>query len=377
MRFILPLLILTTGLTFSQQTINGSISHDGQQRTYILYVPASYNANTNVPLVFNLHGYTSNANDQMIYGDFRSIADTANFLVVHPMGLTDNSNITHWNVENGNSSVDDLGFINALLDELIANYAIDTNRVYSTGMSNGGYMSFYLACKASNRFAAVASVTGAMSQLNINNCNRQHPTPVMQIHGTNDNTVPYNGAPPFVPSVPDVVDFWVSENNCSTTPIQTTLPNTNTFDGSTVEHYVYTGGDLGSTVEHYKVIGGGHTWPGSAVVLSGTNYDFDASVEIWRFFSKYNLADLKQTTSVNELAQTEFKVFPNPTQNGLVNIRLFNEVNQATLFVYNTIGKEVLTRKIKGSNTSISLENEKPGVYFFKVNEQVIKVIKQ
>ncbi len=376
MKFILFFFLALTSYSFSQQTINGSIMHDGQTRTYILYVPASYNSSTDVPLVFNLHGYTSNANEQMNYGDFRSIADTANFIVVHPMGLNDVNSQPHWNVENGNSSVDDLGFINALLDDLIANYAIDTNRVYSTGMSNGGYMSFYLACKASNRFAAVASVTGAMSQLNINTCNVQHPTPIMQIHGTNDNTVAYNGTA-FTPSVPDVVNFWVAENNCNTTPTITNVPNTNTNDGSTVEHYVYTGGDLGSTVEHYKVINGGHTWPGSAVPLVGmnTNYDFDASIEIWRFFSQYNLADLRQTTSLNEVEGTSFNVYPNPVNGEIINVSLKNN-EPALLAIYNAIGKEVLRKNIT-SSASFSMATVDDGMYFFKIGEQTLKVIKQ
>ena len=142
---------------FSQQTINGSIIHDNLQRDYILYVPALYNATNPTPLVFNFHGYTSNAFDQMWYGDFRSIADTAGFIIAHPMGSLDNSGITHWNVGWGGSTVDDIGFTAALIDSLSANYNINQDRIYSTGMSNGGYFSYHLACNLSTKIAALES----------------------------------------------------------------------------------------------------------------------------------------------------------------------------------------------------------------------------
>ena len=88
MKSLLTFIIsLTTILAcLSQQIINQSITHNGGQRDYILYVPANYNSSVAVPLIFNFHGYTSNANEQMNYGDFRSIADTAGFIIVQPQG---------------------------------------------------------------------------------------------------------------------------------------------------------------------------------------------------------------------------------------------------------------------------------------------------
>ncbi|MAC86368.1 MAG: hypothetical protein CMC94_05420 [Flavobacteriales bacterium] len=103
---------------------------------------------------------TSNAWQQMIYGDFRSIADTANFIIVHPQGLLNSLGETHWSL--GQSSVDDIGFVNALYAHLVSNYNINLDQVYSTGMSNGGAMSYYLACNMSDKIAAIASVTGSM-----------------------------------------------------------------------------------------------------------------------------------------------------------------------------------------------------------------------
>jgi len=280
---------------FSQQTINGSIIHDNLQRDYILYVPALYNATNPTPLVFNFHGYTSNAFDQMWYGDFRSIADTAGFIIAHPMGSLDNSGITHWNVGWGGSTVDDIGFTAALIDSLSANYNINQDRIYSTGMSNGGYFSYHLACNLSTKIAAIASVTGAMSQYTQTNCNPSHPTPVMEIHGTADLTVPFN-------DIISGLGYWRSYNNCNPIADTTIIPDLVLGDWSTVEHIVFDNGDNGVTTELFKVINGEHTWPGSNFSSGVTNYDINASIEIWKFFSRYDINGLiNSSTFVAEI----------------------------------------------------------------------------
>ncbi len=195
---------------FAQQTLDGSIIHDGMQRDYIIYIPGNYSGSTSVPLVINFHGLGSNATEQMWYGDFRSIADTSGFLIVHPEGTLYNGS-AHWNVGGFTvgSTVDDVGFTDALIDSLSVMYNIDLTRVFATGMSNGGFMSFLLASQLSEKIAAIASVTGSMTPETYNNSNPQHPTPIMQIHGTADNLVPYGGVF-YSKSIEDVLNYWVS-----------------------------------------------------------------------------------------------------------------------------------------------------------------------
>lgn len=310
--------VLFAGESFAQNTISGTIQSGGLTREYLLYVPAAYTGNTAVPLVFNLHGYSSNNLEQLFYGDFRPIADTANFLIVLPNGTIDAQGNRFWNTFLGNSNIDDIGFLRDLLNTLQTNYNIDANRVYSTGMSNGGFMSYSLACEMNDRITAIASVTGTMIQSKLNACDPARPVPVMQIHGTADNTVPYNGSPvsTFV-AIPTLMSTWANLNNCDPTPMVTPVPNTNTTDGCTAEHQIYTGGDYGSTVEHYKVIGGAHTWPGAAFNIGITNQDFSASKEIWRFFSQYQLDQLSETQTPESLASA-WTAFPNPVQDYLV-----------------------------------------------------------
>ena len=301
MKKLLTLLICLPLFTFCQQTINASITHDGLQRDYILYVPASYSAATSVPLVFNFHGYASNAYEQMWYGDFRSIADTAGFIIVHPEGTLDNTGTTHWNVGTGISTVDDIGFTSALIDSISAEYSINLSRVYSTGMSNGGFMSFQLACELSDRIAAVASVTGSMITGWFSSCSPNHQMPVMQIHGTLDPTVSYN-ASSITESIPDIMNYWANFNNCNSTPIITSVPDINTTDGCTAEHQIWENGTNGATVELYKIIDGEHSWPGAVFPNGTTNQDINAAEKIWEFFNKYDINGLISTnTAIDEI----------------------------------------------------------------------------
>src|SRR5690606_16538 len=119
--------------------------------------------------------------------------------------------IRFWNYGNVmGSTVDDIGFLEALVDTISAHYSIDENRVYCTGMSNGAFMAYALACNSS-KFAAIAAVTGSMSLNMYNSCQPQMPIPVMHIHGTEDSTNPYDGTS-SMKSIPDVISYWVNIN---------------------------------------------------------------------------------------------------------------------------------------------------------------------
>ena len=373
MRYITVLLLLVgcTFSSFSQQTINASITHDGIQRDYILYIPELYDGSTAVPLVLNFHGYGSNAAQQMFYGDFRDIADTEGFLLVHPEGTTFIGD-QFWNVgfPGLSSNIDDVGFTEALIDELATLYAIDLDRVYATGMSNGGFMSFLLACQLSEKIAAVASVTGSMTQDTFDDCNAQHPTPVLQIHGTDDGVVLYNGNNLSIP-IADVISYWVDFNNCETTPTTTTLPDVDVSDGSTIEHSVYEDGDNGITTEHMKVIGGGHTWPGSVINTAGTNQDIDASMEIWLFFSRF---DINGPLSTDDFENNQVTIYPNPTQSK-INLSL-NYAKEVHYKLFSPLGKQLMTGTITSSNEVIDISHLPSNIYFLKLGNQVHKVLK-
>ncbi len=357
---------------FSQQTIYGSITHDGMEREYILYVPAVYNGTEPVPMILNYHGYGSNAEEQMIYGDFRPTADTAGFLVIHPQGSL-HFGITHWNVGGWTigSTTDDVGFTSALIDSIAAEYNVDLNRVYATGMSNGGFMSFLLACQLSDRIAAIASVTGSMTPETYNECSCQHPQPILQIHGTDDSVVPYTGALWSKP-VEDVILYWVDYNHCIPTPVVTSLPDLDPNDGSTVDLYVYNEGDNDVSVEHYKVIGGDHTWPGNAIGGPGTNYDINASVEIWNFFSRY---DINGTVGIEQTSNhLLISIYPNPT-NSKITVE-FQNPDPLGYELISILGRSVLQGMITSDRREIDLSRLSPDIYFLKVGNNTFKVLK-
>ena len=370
--------LLFLNISYSQQTINGSITHGGLTRTYILYVPASYSAGTPAPLVFNFHGYTSNATEQMFYGDFRPIADTAGFLLIHPMGTLDGSGQPYWNSGWG-GTVDDIGFTSALIDSLSLTYSINQDRVFSTGMSNGGFMSYTLACELSDRIAAIASVTGAMNLNQSSTCNPSHPMPVLEIHGTSDATVAYIGAS-WIESTSNTLNYWATFNNCAIPAIMTPVPNINLTDGCTAEHYIYPNGLNGVDVEHYKIIGGGHTWPGAPFTVGVTNRDIDASIKIWEFFMQYDINGKIGYTALNDLSSNnKLTVYPNPALNSISIKGIDNSGNITAIQITTISGKKV--KFLESYNESIDISDLVDGIYFFTFlngnQSQTIRFVKR
>lgn len=367
------ILILATASS-GQQTLYETIYHDGLTREYIVYIPAVYDGSIAVPLLFNFHGWTMTAEEQMTWvADMRPIADTANFILVYPQGSLFQGN-THWNVGGwtSGSTADDVGFTEAMIDTLSANYNIDPDRIYSCGYSNGGFFSFELSCQLSNKIAAIGEVAGSMTDDTYNACNATHPTPVLTIHGTDDGVVNYQGYyPPFILSQDEVISHWVDYNNTSTTAIITDLPDIDPTDGSTVQLIRYENGDNCVAVEHYKVIGGGHDWPGNF-----GNMDINANSVIWKFVSKYDINGLIgcNPNSIQEaLAGETIKVFPNPSP-GIFTVEM--DLSQGRAYqVLTSVGEIVLTDVINHNNRTIDLSALPSGIYFLKINNSIFKLV--
>ncbi|MCC5923039.1 MAG: T9SS type A sorting domain-containing protein [Crocinitomicaceae bacterium] len=338
-KLTLLLIALPLGL-LSQTNQTLTLTHGGLQRTYKIYVPAIYDNNSSAPLLLNLHGYTSDMVEQEVYGDFRAIADTAGFILVHPNGTLDLSGNRFWNAFSA-FGVDDIGFLNALVQEIKQNYNINDNKIYSVGMSNGGVMSYILACQANSPFAAVGSVTGSMPVGSFQNCQANRPTPIIQIHGTDDQVLPIGGNAQFEP-IAQVVDFWVGHNDIPlNSSIFIELPDINTNDNSTAHQYIYcSDNNKPCEVEYLEIQNGGHTWPGSIVPLpnmGATNQDINASVEIWRFFSQFSKDQLANNSSLPLVLQ--LRLYPNPSNDKQVFISSSRKVEEVKIF--NSLGQSV------------------------------------
>lgn len=356
-------------------TIIDSIYSNGVYRSYRLYIPANYTGANAVPLILNLHGYTSNAQQQQYYSNFMPIADTAGFLMVYPQGTKDSYGNPFWNAGTVSVSVvNDTLFLNQLIDSLKLLYNIDLSKVYMTGLSNGGFMSHYMACFCNRKIAAIASVAGTFFTF-WPNCNPGKTVPVMHIHGTADPTVPYYGNSTML-GADSTVKRWVLKDGCNPAASYSAVPNINTADNSTAEHYKYfITGNPKSIVEFYKVNNGAHTWPGSPFVIGTTNQDFNASAEIWRFFRQFTLNDFTGIEQDNN--HTNFKVFPNPVFDRLY---ILSKEFICTIKISDVTGKQVMNiDNIENQNKlSIDVSELEPGVYIISVNQsQVLKFIKE
>ncbi len=257
---------------------------NGVEREYILYIPSTYNTESKVPLLLNFHGFGGKASEYMSYSDFRNIAERDTFILVYPQGSCLNG-FTHWNAAlpspENKSSADDLGFIDALVGKLTNQYNIDNQRIYSTGYSNGAFFSYALACYRSELIAAIGSVSGTMLDTS-NLCTPNHPTAIIDIHGTADGVIPYSGNKDYI-SINSVIDYWTHFNNTSLQPNQDSFGS----NGYAIDHFVFSNGNAGVTVEHFKVNGGGHIW-----------FDFNYKGKnvneiIWDFLSRYDVNGLR------------------------------------------------------------------------------------
>lgn len=275
-----------------------SLRHDGQQRQYLLHLPAGHDPARPGPLVLALHGGGGHAAymaDDERYG-LLGKADRAGFILVVPNGYSrlPGGRFATWNAgaccgDARDRQVDDVGFLRAVVAAVKAQVAVDAARVFAIGMSNGGMMSHRLACEAPDLFRAVASVAGTDASLA---CQPSQPVSVLHIHARDDSHVLFNGgAGPgafrdtskvmdFV-SVPVTVSRWVQRNQCPSAPKRTAAR-----PGAYCDTYAGCAG--GVRVQLCVTEDGGHSWPGAPSVRRGkpaASAALDANDVIWDFFS--------------------------------------------------------------------------------------------
>ena len=208
----------------------------------------------------------------------RTLSESKGFILIYPQG-TLLGGYPHWNPspigEGNKSSTDDLGFIDRLLSTLPEKINIDSSKIYACGYSNGGFLSYALACNLTDKIAAIGSVAGTMVSDTYENCQATVQKPMINIHGAEDPIVPYGGAPGLV-SINNVLDFWAELNLAENM-------STNFFDG--VENYMYKDSLGTPLVSHFKIINGTHTWDYSSLLSNNTS----SNELIWEFVSKFDI----------------------------------------------------------------------------------------
>jgi polyhydroxybutyrate depolymerase len=260
------------------------ISHGGANRSYQLHVPKGYDSSKPTPLVLNFHGRTAAAlgdaakNQELVSGMYAK-GDAAGFIVVNPQGLTEPDGTQTWNSGlccAADKTRDDIGFVDAMLENLRQTLCIDPKRIYAAGLSNGGFMSHRLACERANVFAAVAPVAAYNT---MTTCDPARAIPMISFNGTKDPLVNYGLSQ-------GSSSAWVTRNGCNATP-------TETFKNGDSHCDTYSGCTGGGEIVFCTVDDGGHTWPGGADLsifgFGKTTKDLIANDALWDFFQKHPL----------------------------------------------------------------------------------------
>ena len=276
-------------LTFYQQ---------GAPREFTMYVPNGLRATSIHPAVLLLHGGGGNGSAVAAQTGMSGAADTEKFIAVYP-----ESNGRPWNDgrDTTSSSIDDVAYINSVLNTIGNQWQVDRTKIFVAGISNGGMMTQRLACAAPNNFAGFGVVSANLPEGLENNCNPRDNANMMLISGTQDPIMPYNGgevasvpalslgAGGNVLSFPDTAGFWAAKNQCGLAIV--TDVSDSTADGTTVEKLVYDAFAQG-TLEAFKITGGGHGWPGTtgnSSLMGNTSTDINATTEIINFFKANGL----------------------------------------------------------------------------------------
>jgi polyhydroxybutyrate depolymerase len=275
---------------------------DGQTRTYRLYKP-KVSPKTPMALVLALHGGGGSGSGMEVItlGQFNRIADKHGVVIVYPDGIGRgwNDGRVDRRSQATSEDVDDVGFLRALVDRVATDYSINRKRIYATGISNGGLMSFRLACDASDVFAAVAPVAANLSVELSRECKPSRMISIAMINGTEDPMMPWLGGEikvlgtrhGEVLSTQDTFEFWNRIGDCAL-PITHMERDRVSDDGtSLVRHVAHECTDY-SEVRLYEILGGGHTWPDGnpylgKLIVGRVSHELNASEEIWSFFSEH------------------------------------------------------------------------------------------
>ena len=354
MKRLILFFMICLGMTslLHAQTMD-TIKHNGMTRSYMVHVPATYDGESPTPLVVAIHGWQRSPQLMEDHSRLSVKSDSCGFLVVYPKGT---GNPLGWNVNE--SGVDDVGFIDCLLDTLQKDYNIDARRIYVTGFSNGSQLTYRIAHMLANRIAAIAPVAGPML---FSSHTPARAVPVMHFHAKNDNSAPYSGVKP-------VLNYWINNNDCSTEP-DTFFTNA----GATGIRWAAQNGD--ADVIHYVTKIGGHSWPGGKTSWATPSQAISATDLMWDFFSAHTLTETSTEVSSQSSLPENFIMepnFPNPF-NPETRLRYtLPENGPVTLNVYDLLGRHVETLvdeyQSAGQHTvRFNGMDKASGIYLYKI----------
>jgi len=357
-----PLHPLRFGIIFLTITLFSSLSAQiqtiewqGMQREYLVRTPSTPTAN--MPVMFFLHGLNNLVGHLDQQYNFAQLAEDYGWMIVLPQAL-DLGIGTMWNVGFTDSPVDDVGFLTALLDTLTDRYQLNTDSVFFTGYSMGGFMSHRMAIEQGDRITACAPVSGLITNA-LASQTPVSPVRILLIHGTNDDIVGYDGYSFFFGMeiglrLDSIINYWTTYNGCEGEPHIDTLPDLKD-DGLRFVRYTY---DCSTDVQHLKVIGGAHIW-----YHNPNLYDVGYMDVIHDFFTGHF-----KPSSIPDMTPTSLKIWPNPST-GLVNLFVNGPTN---ITITDILGKRVYQQCIPDGTSQINLRELPDGVYFIHGNQKFI-----
>jgi len=261
---------------------SASLTVGGVSRRYIVLRPTAVVANAPVLLVLHPNSTTPEATATL--AEVADYAATQGFWAVLPAAVNG-----VWNDDPTKTGADDVGFISALITQLVGQGA-NASRIYASGYSNGGFMTTRLACALSDRIAAFGVVSATTREGLVKNCGTPVSRPKAWFLGTADTIVPYAGA--FdMRSADSALAWWNGKQGCAGV-LASTVPDKVTTDGTTVQKVRYTGcsGSTGIENQLYTITGGGHTWPGGVMqpaAYGAVTMDIKSTGLIWNFVRNY------------------------------------------------------------------------------------------
>lgn len=235
-------------------------------RPYDVFVPSGYDAATAAPLVILLHGYGASGAIQEAYFKLQSEAEARGFLYVHPNGTENPLGNLAWNATDAccGNVADDSSYITSIIDTVSATYNVDPARIYLVGHSNGGFMSYRMACDHADRIAAIVSLAGA-TFLDATQCAPSEPVNILQIHGTDDGTIQFNGGSTPLgeyPSAAFTVETWAAYDGCGTASQPLSAIDIDFgIDGNETTVHAFADCPVDGAVELWTIVGGTHIPP--------------------------------------------------------------------------------------------------------------------
>ena len=233
----------------------------GGDRPARVVAPETYDGLTPTPLLILLHGYTANADLQDFYFQLSARVDPDEFLLLLPDGTVDAAGNTFWNARpDATETVDDVGYLIGLVDQMEELWQVDPARVYFLGHSNGGYMSYRMACEHADRIAGVLNFAGLSPYAVEDDCQPSMPVSMLHVHGTVDDRVPYDADGARL-GAREVTALWAERAGCdaAASTVGTPLDLVDTLDGAETTVLEYAAGCAdGADVALWTLEGGGH-----------------------------------------------------------------------------------------------------------------------